>query len=556
MPGYAISYLPKWCNYHLTSEGRHLPDGTVYEIAELFCADAAGMAGPAMFAASGDTLRALLREMTDRIDRPAPPMRRKPYPRSCGIAGRGWSFADLIAADDLLIDLAGLAGVAPLDPADQHPDSGIAPGRVVLALGGTRLREIVNWGSPRGLSIETSGTHLGPSVAGAAATASHGSRLGHGGIQNLVCGMHFVTGPDRSVWVQSAANPILRDDVARQFANDVISDDAVFDNALVHLGAMGIVNGVALRLVTDESFSHRFRFARIDADWLEKLAAGAFGELASRLGLPRNPAFYELTIDPFAWDGSEAIHNFYLPVETSPLTPADPVKAPLATDFLPAAIEQLSQKERAGGLPSVFEMYRGEVDEVLASGTLAAPRRWSELHGDVITGGFPGALWNASFAIPREALPAVIPLICKAVEGCLPTFLYTIRFVSGAKGSLAFTHFGETAVIEIDGISAKAPNGLGQFGGEIVKAARRLRDALDAAVIDGKPVRYAMHWAKLGDLDVARVADNFGDPQDHGSRIAGWRRTRERLVPEARIRNLFTSPALVGYGLLDQPPAA
>jgi hypothetical protein len=564
LPSYAVNYLAKWRNYHLTDQGRHLPataaphaqpDGTVHELVEFHAADLNGQPGGQMFAAAARQLRQLLYDLDQRLDTPVHPLRRKSYPASCGLMGQGWSFADIVAADDMLFDLDGLAGIAAFDPADLHAQSALNPARLVMTLGGTRLREIVNWGSPRNLSLATSGTHLGPTIAGAAATASHGSRLGHGGVQNLVRGMHMVVGASRSVWIEPARAPVLSDAAAGQFAEEIIRDDAIFDDALVHLGAMGIVSGVVIELVTDDHYLWRFGFSRPSQQWLDDMARGKFGNIAASHALSNNPIFYEVTINPFDWENAEAIHSFYLPA-APPVTEGLPLELAVERDFTASAIRKLgggtsspTMNFAQNGMVSIFDLYRAEVQANIASGKLDPPMRWGELHGDVITGGFPGALWNASFAVPRDRLPQIVPLICAATQGCLPTFLYTIRFVSNAAGALAFTRWPETAVIEIDGISENAPGGLGQLGGEIVKGCRQLRAALDAA-----SVPYMMHWAKLGDLDAARVAGNFGHAADASSAIARWRRTRDHLLDTPRLRGLFWNEAVVRYGLLDRPP--
>lgn len=562
MPSYAINYLAKWRNYHLTAAGTYAPAqtpsndvATVRELAELHAADLGGVAGKAMFAGAAQPLQALLHQLDRRLDVPVHPLRRQPYPASCGLMGQGWSFSDIVAAGDLLVDLDGLAGIAPVDAADLHPASHLSPPRLAMVLGGTRLREIVNWGAPRGLSLLTSGTHLGPTIAGSAATSSHGSRLGAGGVQNLIRGMHMVVGGDRSVWIEPASAPVFSDAAARQFADVVERDDQLFNDALVHLGAMGIVSGVVIDMVPDDQFLWRFGFSRPSAAWLDDMAAGRFRKIAADHGLSGHLAFYEVTINPFAWDGSEAIHSFYQHA-ASAAAESSMVGGRLERDFIASAVKQFDAGQNvhaAGDAPvanaSIFDLYRAEVDARIVSGDLDAPRTWGDLHEDVITGGLPGALWNASFAVPRERLPEVVPIICAASQGCMPTFLYTIRFVSNAAGTLAFTRWPETAIIEIDGASSHAPGGLGQFGGEIVKGCRQLRDALDAA---GVP--YMMHWAKLGDLDAPRVAANFGHSCDPHSAVAQWRRSRDRLLSCARMRGLFWNEAVVRYGLLDRPP--
>lgn len=579
MPSYSFEYLARWSNYHLTQLGQHAApgyaadDGIVHEIAEIHCADLAGAAGTDMFAAAAATLKDFLKVMTDRLAATSGDLLPKAFPKSCGLMGQGWSFANLVAADDLLLDLDGLTGIAAVASGTLHPDNQLPANRQLMVLGGTRLREIVNWGGMNGrnLTLKTSGTHLGPTIAGAAATASHGSRLGYGGVQNLIRGMHFVTSPTRSIWIEPASQPVLSDTAARKFSDAVVRDDALFADALIHLGSMGIVSGVIVELVPDTHYLHRFAFARPDSDWLARCAAGQFSEIAATLGLASNPVFYEVTLNPLDWQKSEAIHSFYLPAPSPKDFALQSAVQPVSSDFTAKAIALLATHAETSGNdgylqalddpadnnradagssapPPIFALYRSVVDQLVASGKLDPPLRWGELHGDIITGGYPGALWNASFAIDRSRLPDVIPLIGTAVAGFPPTFVFTIRFVSNPAGTLAFTRFPETAVIEIDGISPNAPGGLGHYGQFIIDAAAKLRAALDAADID-----YSMHWAKLGTLLADKVAKDFGDVNDPATRAGRWRATRERLLAEPLMRNLFWNEAVVTYGLVDRP---
>jgi hypothetical protein len=161
-------------------------------------------------------------------------------------------------------------------------------------------------------------------------------------------------------------------------------------------------------------------------------------------------------------------------------------------------------------------------------------------------------LYNASFAVKREEIAAIMPLLCAAVEGLTPTFLFTLRFVSNASGTLAFTRFPESCVIEIDGFSRNAPIFGPHYGDVIVEGARRMRACLGGGNAAQRSFDYSMHWGKLGNLDRTKVWADFGAPGTPGSRIDRWCKTRERLLtPE--FAAVLWNKALVDYGLIDQP---
>lgn len=570
MPSFSRNMVQKWVNYHLTVQGRYVPqsatgfdpdltgkldsaqcgypNGSVREVATLHCSDLGSRDGPEMLAVTGSTLQHLLSLVVD------PSQETKVVPfrpaADCVAIGRGWSFSRLVGARDYLIDTAGWSGMRLVHPQDLAASPADPANRkLALVLGGTRLRELTAWAQrEHGLSIETSGTHLGLSVAGSVATASHGSRLGFGGIQNMVRGLHIVTGPTSSAWIERASDPVLRQQAAEQFATEIIRDDALFEDVLVHLGGMGLVNALALQLVDDDPYDVGIAVETVGEADLATLAAGDFDAVAQKFAGRSDPVFYELTIDPFDWAGNEAVHTFYF--RSGQAKAFDPQIEPLQRTFADAsgmiAATMLREKlSPAAGFPSVFERYREAVK------ALPQPQgvRWNQLHGDEITGGFPGALYNASFAIDRTYLPQVIPLMCQAVAGQLPTFLFTVRFVSEPAGTLAFTRFRHNAVIEIDGFSDKAPGELGQFGQSIVVATSQIRAALEALEQNDPAFGFGMHWGKLGDLDRAKVEHDFDRPDAGGSTPLGrWKAARARLLGKD-IRKILWNEALDDWGM-------
>jgi hypothetical protein len=610
MPGISYESFAAWSNYHLTlGEGAGaspFPALTIEDLGRVHAADAGAMAGLERFRASARTLFDHVAHIRKAIaDKQAAGLSTAGF--TAGFVGRAWSFAPLIGTPDSQLMCDGLAGVSAAADGDIHADRP-NPDRIAFALGGTRLREIAAWAAPRGLAPMTSGTHLGPTIAGGAGTASHGSRLGFGGLQNMIVGLHLVTGEDRDVWLERADAPVLSEaGAARLGAAEVIRDDAVFADALVHLGGMGIVNGVALALVPDQRFAVLAANRGIDEEWLERIGAGDFAGLAARLGCDAAPAFYELTLDPHAPLRDGAIHTMYFPAGAEPgetsrfkrLSPADALGA-FGKALSEGAFDSLLLSARLTGSHNFVEggppdpAARAAIAAVLRGGTSAYAAylatvqltryggrfdpdepgvdrsTWRELHPDEITGGIPGALYNASFAVPRAATAAAVAAIRAAVETLPAVFVFTLRFVDEAAGTLAFTRFEHTTVIEIDGISPlicgltamldrvrNSPDrdaltaALRALEPTLSTGAHAVRAALDAAAID-----YSMHWAKRGDLDRDKVQRDFGRPGPDGgpSPIARWRATRERLLTPFG-RRVFANPALYAYGLLDSPAA-
>lgn len=596
----SISYdaFSAWSNYHLTigrrDPGTLFPEVRIEDAGRVHAGESPGEIGFAAFAAAGAALRGHVARVVRQLAiKSRDPVRPLTAPFAAGLVGRGWSFAPLIGAEVSQLDCSGLTGCMALSPGDLDDACAVPADRLALVGAGTRLRELADWGARRGLTVATSGTHLGPTLAGACATSSHGSRLGYGGIQNMVRGMHLVTGPDAHVWLERASCPVLTEAAAATLGGSgtpprVVRNDALFDDALVNLGCMGIVNCLAVELVDDDVFALLLRDRRVDAGSLDLLARGCFDEIAAALGGDGDPVFYEVTFDPHDWTGPHTLHTLYLTADpltataggTPVVRPADAIarlaatlpaadlaavvaapSTPGAADPLDVPIRLFDPTSRA---LSAFDHYR----EVGGFDRPGPPdrRHWRDLHRDEITGGVPGALYNASFAIERSRLGDAVPAICAAVRGLPKSFVFTVRFVSEPDGTLAFTRFVDNAVIEIDGLSPFAcglalarlmmtPNPdpadvalLGRLGRVVPDGAAAVRAALATAAIP-----CSMHWAKLGALDKAKVFADFGDPvSDPHSLIRRWRDTRDTLLGATGCA-LFWNEAAVSCGLLDRP---
>ena len=580
MPSISHNMMSLWRNYHLTERGRYVPrlpsdpdaavilsqsrypDGSVRDHATINCSDLAGETGPAMFAATAAVLQGYVAEV---LTRSTDPFAKRPAVDLVPI-GRGWSFSALIGGIDTQIDMTGLSGFALAKRQHMAGTAAYKASRTAFVLGGTRLRELLNWAQRRSgqkLSVMTSGTHLGLTIAGAIATASHGSRLGFGGIQDMITGLHLVTGPKQSVWIERKSRPVLDDATIASFTNQPpIRDDDVFADALVHLGGMGLVNGVTVELVPDAGYDLDIKLQPIDRGSLAEVAAGRWRKIAGALGYSGTPVFYELTINPFDWDSGPAVHTLYRMSKSASFSPDIPPVSRSFADLAGGIITGYAQAVGEPALmaadpcqvpePNVFALYIMRLQESAAYKHPPRNARWNQIHPDDITGGYPGALYNASFAVKREEIAEIMPLLCAAVAGLTPTFLFTLRFVSNASGTLAFTRFPESCVIEIDGFSRNAPIFGPCYGQAIVEGARRMRACLDGSNAAARRFDYSMHWGKLGNLDQGKVWADFGAPGTPGSLIDRWRKTRERLLTPD-FAGVLWNKALVDYGLIDQP---
>ena len=551
-----IEYKPGkvWENYHKTEKIWVEQEGT-YE-SDLGSNSANDLSGPDRFAATASPLLDFVAKA-------------KTMATGAGMLGIGWSFAPLIGMPRLQLDLQKLSGCSPAHADELSKRCPYPIEDIAFVSGGTNLRTIVEWAKPRGKMMFTSGTHLAPTIAGGAGTSTHGSRLGYGGLQNQIIGMHIITGDNSSVWLERRSRPVLKRKIAKKFADRSIRSDKMFEDALIHLGGMGIINGVALELTDYKTFHVLADDHALWPDWLAQMRDGDFRAIARELGHDAEPTFYEVTINPANYMGPQALHTCYFEKDADAdgtnVKDTDAKGTKSSPDALTAlkrpadAICHICEPQNHNStdginidpdnLPPDFNLlalYAAQFFDYHKPpiNTASPGRGWEDIHDDVITGGSAGALYNASYAVDRRQIDKVIPLICKAVEHIPATFIFTMRFVSQPAGTLAFTRFAETVVIEIDGISENAPD-FGQALGQFTRTASLIvREALDAAGID-----YSMHWAKLGEVDASKMERDFGPSSLSGSRISRWRETRNKLLQDD-CKSVFWNRALRNYGLV------
>ncbi len=136
-------------------------------------------------------------------------------------AGSGHSFTDIACTEGLLIDTSGMQRVVEADP-----DTGL-----VTVEAGITLHELGPQNARRGLGLENQGDIDAQSLAGALATATHGTGVRFGNLSTRVVGMRLVT----------ASGEVL--ELTRE------SDPEGLLAARVSLGALGIASQVTVECV-------------------------------------------------------------------------------------------------------------------------------------------------------------------------------------------------------------------------------------------------------------------------------------------------------------------
>lgn len=529
----------KWTNFHrnISLKGAAMAD----------CPAATGTTGPTWMRQSADQLKSLAAGAIATH-------------RPLGLLGAEWSLSPLIGQASGMLRTAALAGTWQVDSADLAKTSTLDASCCFYVGGGTKLSALSTAAEAAGKSLSTCGSYLQQSVAGALATAVNGSRLDRdgtqfGGFQNMVRGIHFVTSGDRSVWVEPASRPVLDPALAQTFAGVVISDDRIFQGSLVHLGGMGIVNAVVMELEPSKRFSMMRLKHEIDQAWLEALVAGDFLAVARMLGHDAPPAYYEVQINPFDLCGSAALHTLYFELDEG-FDQAEGEQPSVIFTYDGIAMAEQYDRNTGGieaevGLPNPFEdlfsFYSAFVFKATSNNAPQGSQTWGQIHAKEPDKLQRGVVYTSAFAVARKDLAETIERVCAAMiqqnedENVAKQMLLTLRFVSGAAGAMAFTRFGESVVIDMEGLKWLPLVGK-------LKHARKLGHAAIAALEQAPYVPHCPHWGKLQPPSADKVEREFGRTCDPNSRISLWRSARNELVPPIAQASM-TNQALIDWKL-------
>lgn len=135
------------------------------------------------------------------------------------VVGAGHSWSPIAAPHDIALSLDRRSGIISHDAVRSE----------VVVRAGTRLRDLNAALAARGLALPIVGSIAEQAIAGAIATGTHGSSLVHGNLASLVTGIRLVDGRGEVV--------------------ELAHDDPRLLGARVHLGALGVLCTVTLRVV-------------------------------------------------------------------------------------------------------------------------------------------------------------------------------------------------------------------------------------------------------------------------------------------------------------------
>jgi len=447
--------------------------------------------------------------------------------------GAGWSLSNAIEAPGWLVATRQLNAVPfiGLSAAQSpHPNAG----RFVFAQGGIEVGTLHKILADRGASLFTSGASCGQTLAGAISTGTHGSAVNVGSLQDSVRALHLVVGPDRHVVVQPHTTPAVSKAFCDTLGAECVSDDSLFESALVSFGTFGLIHGVVIEV--EPLFvlrRHRIRVPYSDA--LKAVTTGENGVLEFD--------------DSLLVDGSNELYHVDFVINPNDVNDKGTICQVMYRDRVVGVDESYAYNDKNPKLidrsDDVVEVV-GRLKKIL--GALANPRVRQEVEKIVatrypMTGSTPeygvlGELFARTDFPPGgtcieigvdvsnygKALSATIDAVARKNRPFAG--LISARFVPASKAMLAFTRFAPTCAIEIPAMADH--HAIPTFG--------RVLSALK-----NQAIPFTLHWGQATFFDTFPVTEMYP-----ASAIESWKSARSSLLDgpgQATFRNRMAEEA-------------
>lgn len=167
-----------------------------------------------------------------------------------------------------------------------------ASGRSFARVGSlVAVKEAIDALADEDLALITMGSRTGQRVVGVCMTGTHGGDFDLPPIADTVRAIHLVTHGGQDVWIERSSARItvdsgvkLLDGVSPQVK--IVSDDAVFDAAIVAVGALGVVASLVLEVRAMYGLSERSRWM----PWLDVRAKLVDGSIFTDVAALSDPA--------------------------------------------------------------------------------------------------------------------------------------------------------------------------------------------------------------------------------------------------------------------------
>jgi hypothetical protein len=457
--------------------------------------------------------------------------------------GAGWSFTEVAVCDGGIVDTREIRDLFRIQESFLSP-SYLTNGRkaedlIFTQCGMSMLQMSKELESENGWmrSLKASGASNGQTMAGATATGTHGAAFEVGAVHDTIVGLHMITGPDKHVWLERASYPVASQEFINWLGAERISDDDVFNAAVVSFGSFGFIHGMLFE--TEPIFLLEKRtVGNIPYNSALRTAINQlnFNEIASFLPYPLDSPdhhlyHFEVLVNPHKFAENDKDKGVFMKVM---------YKIPYFKDY-PKPLNNPRYEygdDLLGIIQTVLDhmgrFLRQKLIPLLVTSLLPEGYNTNEKSFGTIgkifgNTKFRGKAASAAIAIDIKNAALLIDEIVKLNKKIAFPGAVALRYVKGTKALLGFTKFEKTCVLELDGVESKTcRNFLETFW-------NRLEEL---------NIPYTLHWGKLNfNLDKKRLRRMYGD-----ATVDQWISCRHRLLDE-NTRKVFTNSFMKKCGL-------
>jgi hypothetical protein len=458
--------------------------------------------------------------------------------------GNGWSFTEVACCDGGLVDTKSLRLSFALKNSFVNP-AWLASGRtaadlflVQCGMSILALNEKLEVESNPKRSLKASGASNGQSIAGATSTGTHGSAFRVVAVHDTIRGLHVVVGPNKHVWIERASDPVASDNFIQWLGAEKISDDDVFNAAVVSFGSFGFIHGILIE--TEPIFlleEQRADDVKYDDALIKAMNDLDFTDLAIKLPYPpevpeKQLYHFEVLINPHQFEPDSKTKGVYLKTMykvpyrigyTKRLrdsagftygentlgvvqTILDTLGSNIASMLVPPLVNKL--------FPLAFKA-SGD-----ATGTIGETFNNTK---------FRGKAGSAAIGINAKDTTKVLEIIIAANKQTPFPGGLALRYVKGTKALLGFTRFEKTCILELDGVDSGVSREFYQ----------NIWDKMEA-----ENIGYTLHWGKINsNLSRDRIRKMYGDDA-----VDKWISARHMLLDESS-RKVFCNKLMEQWGL-------
>ena len=422
---------------------------------------------------------------------------------------------------------------------DFHPLSAYASENLFFFQCGNTIKEISNHLFDHKKSLKTCGASNGQTIAGCISTGVHGSAFNVGSIQDYVVGINLITGPEREdvVYLERHTSPAMSDEFGKKINAVVIRNDALFNAALVSLGSFGFIHGVTIE--AEDLFLLKRYIRSVDRSTALQLATSMdftkinfIKEEVKSNHKMDDPYHYKIFINPYSDVEDYRIELIYKKkYHQNYLDPLPKIKTAVYRDLITLFLKIASRKPKK--IPKLIKLLSRVSGKVMPrqDGALQGTLReifWDARH--------EGPVFACAVGVAHSDCAKALDVLTSLTrnEGPVPG-IFAMRFVKASTGTLAFTQFPITCMLEIDGIQWQPHD----HHITLEQYQRRMLEVLEA-----HNIRYTIHWGKNAHWSKPGLIHHMYGP----SKIQQWIKCRNALLSPA-MAEVFSNDFIKTLGL-------